>query len=179
MGFGLTFGYLFGFNFRKNFNMETVKNKFTGYMSGTLQQNEIEDFFDRYERRFNLALSEGKADIDETVNSFTSDFIEASPAGVVAGKNDKKFREALSKGWAFYKEIGIDSMDILSKQINILDQFHAIVKIRWNSLFTRKDTTKGEIAFDVFYLVQKREDIRIFAYITGNEQQALKDAGLI
>jgi hypothetical protein len=148
-------------------------------MRATLQQNEIENFFNRYERRFNSALSEGKVDVNETVNSFASDFIEASPAGVVAGKNDHKFRESISQGWAFYKNIGIRAMGILSNQINVLDQFHAIVKINWNCSFTRKDATNGEIAFDVFYLVQKRDDIRIFAYITGDEQQALKDAGLI
>ena len=70
-------------------------------------------------------------------------------------------------------------MNILSKQIDILDSFHAIVRIHWSSSFTRKDKTSGDIAFNVFYLVQKRNDIRIFAYITGNEQEALKRAGLI
>ena len=46
-------------------------------------------------------------------------------------------------------------MDILSKQISVLDQFHAIVKIRWNSSFIRKDNTNGDIAFDVFYWFKK------------------------
>jgi hypothetical protein len=148
-------------------------------MNAIIQQDEIESFFNRYESRFNTALAGGKVDVEETVKSFASEFIEASPAGVIAGKNDKRFRDSISKGWAFYKEIGIRAMDILSKQISVLDQFHAIVKIHWNSSFIRKDNTHGDIAFDVFYLVQKREDIRIFAYITGNEQQALKDAGLL
>ena len=148
-------------------------------MTKPIQQHEIENFFNRYESRFNEALSEGEVDIEEAVNSFASDFIEASPVGVIVGKNDEKFRASLSQGYAFYKQIGIQAMDILAKEINILDQFHAIVKVHWNSSFIRKDKTKGDIAFDVFYLVQKREDIRIFGYITGNEQQALKEAGLI
>lgn len=149
-------------------------------MSAAIQQHEIENFFNRYEARFNDALSGAEPDIDETVNSFASDFIEASPAGIIVGKNDKKFRKAISQGWTFYKDIGIRAMDILSTQITILDNLHAMVKIHWNSSFVRKNNTHGDIAFDVFYLVQKTGDeLRIFAYITGDEQQALKDEGLV
>jgi hypothetical protein len=146
----------------------------------TIQQHEIENFFNRYEARVNDALSGTEPDLDETVNSFASEFIEASPAGVVSAKNDKKFRKAISQGWNFYKQVGIRTMDILSLQITILDNLHAIVKVHWNSTFVRKNETKGDIAFDVFYLLQKTgDDLRIFAYITGDEQQALKDEGLL
>ena len=149
-------------------------------MTKPIQQHEIENFFNRYQARFNEALADGVVDIDETVNSFTSDFLEASPAGVIVGKNDRKFRKAVSQNYAFYKKIGIRSMDILSTQTTILDEIHALVKVHWNSSFVRQDRTKGDIAFDVFYLIQKKDDdIRIFAYITGDEQQALKDEGLI
>ena len=149
-------------------------------MTKPIQQHEIENFFNRYEARFNEALADGVVDIDETVNSFTSDFLEASPAGVIVGKNDRKFRKAVSQNYAFYKKIGIRSMDILSTQTTILDEIHALVKVHWNSSFVRQDRTKGDIAFDVFYLIQKKDDdIRIFAYITRDEQQALKDEGLI
>jgi hypothetical protein len=71
-------------------------------------------------------------------------------------------------------------MDILSMQITILDNLHAIVKIHWNISYVRKNRIKGDIAFDVFYLLQKTgDDVRIFGYITGDEQQALKEEGLI
>lgn len=149
-------------------------------MTKPIQQHEIENFFNRYEARINEALSDGEVDIDETVNSFSTEFIEASPNGVIVGTNDKKFRKAIAQGWSFYKKIGIRSMDILSTQTTILDKFHAMVKVHWNSAFVRQNKSKGDIEFDVFYLIQKTdEDIRIFAYITGDEQQALKDEGLI
>jgi hypothetical protein len=145
-----------------------------------IQQHEVEKFFNRYETRFNEALRGGEPDIDGTVDSFSSHFIEASPLGVMAGKNDEQFRDAIRQGWASYRQMGILSMEILSKQITILDDYHAMVKIHWNSNFVRKNNTPGEIDFDVFYLVQKKDDrVQIFAYITGDEQQALKDQGLI
>jgi hypothetical protein len=143
-----------------------------------IRQSEVEDFINQYESNFNAALAGSNGDVDSTVNSFASEFIEASPLGVIAGKNNGKFKESITKGWAFYKQVGISAMNIFSKQVTILDQFHAIVKVGWNCSFTRKDGTNGEIAFDIFYLIQKKDGIRIFAYITGDEQQALKDAGL-
>lgn len=149
-------------------------------MSIAIQQHEIENFFDRYEARVNDALSGAEPEIDETVKSFASDFIEASPAGIMAGKNDKKFRKVIRDGWSFYKEIGIRVMDIVSIQITILDNLHAIVKVHWNCSFVRKNKTHGDISFDVFYLLQKTgDDLKIFAYIAGDEQQSLKDAGLV
>lgn len=145
-----------------------------------IQQHEIDNFFSRYETRVNEVLAGGEPDIEETVNSFSEKFIEASPLGINVGKNDKKFEKVIVQGWEFYKNIGIRSMDILSTQVTILDTLHAIVKVHWNSSFVRKDKSEGNIPFDVFYLLQKKdESLKIFAYITGDEQQALKDEGLI
>jgi hypothetical protein len=149
-------------------------------MTKPIQQHEIENFFNRYEARFNEALQGDEADLDETLNSFSAEFIEATPNGITVGKNGRKFKKALSDGYAFYKKIGVRSMDMLSTQTTILDKFHALVKIHWNSSFVRQNKSKGDIAFDVFYLVQKtNDDIRIFASITGDEQQALNEEGLI
>lgn len=146
-----------------------------------IQQHEIDNFFIRYETRFNDALQGGEPEIEETARSFTESFIESSPLGVISGNNDENFRKSIGEGWAFYKSIGIHSMEILSTQITIIDTHHALVKVHWRSTFTRKkDNSAGEIAFDVFYLLQKKDDVlRIFAYITGDEQQALKDVGLV
>lgn len=149
-------------------------------MTKPIRQHELDNFFNRYEARFNEALAGEEPEIEETANSFTESFIAASPAGVRAGQNNSEFRKSLNEGWMFYKQIGVHSMDILSTQITILDDFHALVKVHWNCSFVRKDKSRGETAFEVFYLVQKKdEDIRIFAYITGDEQQVLKDEGLI
>lgn len=145
-----------------------------------IQTVEIENFFSRYESRFNNALAGAEPDIDSTVNSFAEYFIEASPAGIVAGENNQQFRKMIAKGWKFYQKIGIHSMHILSNEVTILDPLHAIAKIHWNSSFVRPDKSSGDVEFNVFYIVQKKDDdLKIFAYITGDEQQALKDEGLI
>jgi len=143
-------------------------------------EKKIDAFFDAYAKRFNDALGGKEPNITETVNAFAEHFIEASPLGVICGENDKTFREAIPKGNEFYKSIGTESMNIESKEITTLDDFHFMVKVRWNSIYNKKDGARITIDFDVFYFLQHRDDqLKVFAYITGDEQKLLKERGLI
>lgn len=102
----------------------------------------------------------------------------SNPNGVAGAKNDDTFKEAILKRWAFYKRIGIQSMNILSKEITLLDELHAIVKIHWKSSYRKSDGSFGTIEFDVIYIVQLRSaGIKIFAYITGDEQKHYEIVG--
>lgn len=140
----------------------------------------LDDFFSRYAENFNAALETGITNADATADYFAACFIEASPLGVNCGKNDAQFKTAIPQGYAFYKKIGITSMEIISKEITILDDFHSMIKINWRSYFTRKNNLKADIGFDVIYFVQNKEnEHKIFAYITGDEQKALRENGLI
>lgn len=112
--------------------------------------------------------------------AFADCFIEASPLGINCGKNDEQFKIGIPQGYTFYKNIGITSMDIIAKEINILDTYHAMIKIHWRSAFIKKNKSAGNIEFDVIYFVQtKGKQNKIFAYITGDEQTVLKENGLI
>ena len=140
----------------------------------------IEAFFDNYRARFNSSLSDGEVDVEGTVNSFTECFLEASPLGIMCGKNDRSFRKKIPKGYEFYKKIGTRSMIIEKKEITQLDEMHAMVKIFWRSEYNRKNDSPLTIDFEVFYLVQNTDDgIKIFTYITGDEQKVLKENRLI
>ncbi len=145
------------------------------------KQQYLDIFFDQYAGRFNQALKGEEApDIEGTANSFAHYFIESSPLGVVCSKNDEKFKDAIPRGFDFYESIGVTSMNILSKEITILNDFHALVKVQWSSAFMRKDHSSGTIEFEVFYLLHmEKNDYKIFAYITGDEQKALKEQGLV
>ena len=139
----------------------------------------LEAFFDAYAKRFNEALQDKNVDVGAVVDTFAESFIEASPKGVISGKNDAEFKKAIPKGYDFYKSIGTKSMEIIDKGITLLDEFHAIVKIGWKANYEKKDGKAIIIEFDVFYIVQElKNTIKIFAYITGDEEKALKDNGL-
>jgi len=143
-------------------------------------KTEIDHFLNAYANRFNKALKIGISDVEGTADSFAEHFIEANPNGVTCGKNDDNFRLAIPKGYAFYKSIGITSMNILSKEITLLNNHHTMAKVHWQSAFTRKDNSQGEITFEVIYFIQSiKGEHKIFGYITGDEQKGLKEAGLI
>ena len=127
----------------------------------------------------NNALFGEANDFDAIMNSFADFVVGANPMGVAGGKNDEQFAKAIREGIDFYKNIGIISMNIISKEVNILDDFHAIVKIFWNS-FYGNETDSGDIPFEVVYLVQHKNGLnKIFAYVTGDEQAAFRNYKLI
>jgi hypothetical protein len=143
------------------------------------RKKNIEEFFTTYEEHFNNAISSEHAGEEEIGKYFADCFIESSPLGVQCGRNDKQFLERTRQGYAFYREIGSKGMHIVSREITLLDDFHAMVKVYWRYTY-QKDEREGFIDFNVFYIVSAvNQEIKIIAYITGNEQQALKEAGLV
>lgn len=140
----------------------------------------IERFFDAYAARFNAALTGAGVSLDETVKAFAPCFIEASPLGLQCGKNDDALRESIPKGYEFYRSIGTQSMKIEKKEITILDEYHAMVKVWWLAAYAPEHKDPFTISFAVFYFLQHlKENLEIFAYITGDEQKVLKEHGLV
>ena len=147
-------------------------------MDRRIQQ--LNDFFNVYADRFNNAINGNSPDIEGTAKSFSGCFIAANPLGVSCGTNNEDFREAMLQGYAFYKNIGVKAMDIVLLETNILDNFHEMTKIRWKCSYLKKDNSKGSIEFENFYFTQTiKNEHKIFAYITGDEQAAMKEHGLI
>jgi hypothetical protein len=145
-----------------------------------ISKKQISDFFAAYEKRFNNVLAGKKADIKGSVNSFSDYVVEAHPAGVIGAKNDRKFESIIKKGNEQYKKIGTRSMLIDNLDIVLINELHAMVTIRWISQYEKEDGSDVRIDFDVSYFVQLlKGKIKIFAYVTGDEQKALKDNGLI
>ncbi len=138
----------------------------------------IRQFFAEYEKAFEKGIS-GKPDVMSTVNSFSHVFVEASPLGIMGSANDNSFREAIPKGFEFYRKIGTKSMAIDKIDITPIDQYHYQAKVHWKAHY---EQTKLEVdlEFDVIYLLQfLNNKLEIFAYITGDEQALLRKHGLI
>lgn len=141
---------------------------------------DIDLFFHAYELRFNKALAGDKVDVTEVASAFAASFIEASPLGVVCGNNDEAFRQSIPADYEFYKKIGTTSVLIASKEITKLDEHHLMVKVYWKASYKKKNGHTDQIPFHVIYFLQQLgRDLKIFAYITGNEQKVMKEHGLI
>ena len=55
----------------------------------------VRKLFERYESFFNRSLGDA-VDMDEVASLYASDFIAASPAGVMTGKNDDQLKQSWS-----------------------------------------------------------------------------------
>ena len=140
----------------------------------------MERFFARYAERFNLALADPPVmDVEGTAAAFADCFVAANPQGVACGRNDSRFHVAIPQGWEFYRRMGMTSMEIVSIHVTPLDEIHTMAKVRWNSRYRMQGGREEQIAFDVIYLLQIRDGVpKIFAYITGDEERALREKGL-
>lgn len=156
--------------------IKIMKSQFGG--SG-MTKDTLEKFFQRYERFFKQSL-DGEIDGDEMSELYAPEFIAASPIGVLAGKNDAGFRQTLSGGYEQYRKIGTKGMRIRGVEMSLIDALHCVAHVAWRASYEVANTQQVDIDFDVHYLMQELNgNLRIFGWISGNEQEVLKEYGII
>lgn len=147
-------------------------------MDKSQMQDRIESFFKTYEQQFNDSL-EGESDLETIGNFYTEEFIAANPNGVKTGKNNNELKEAMNKGYEYYRLIGTKKMVCQSVDVTPLDDKHAVAYTKWHSFYLKKGK-EVTIPFASNYLIQFRgKEPKIFGWITGDETQLLKENGII
>jgi hypothetical protein len=71
----------------------------------------VKKLFERYEQLFNKCLGDG-IDMEEVSSLYASEFIAASSAGVLTGRNDDQLKQVMAQGYAHYRAIGTKEMRI-------------------------------------------------------------------
>lgn len=139
----------------------------------------VEGFFARYEQFFAQSLA-GKMDGNEISSLYAQEFIAASPLGVLAGKNDPAFQQALAQGYVQYRKIGTKDMRVRKVDISPIDELHCVAHVAWTATYTTPHSPYISIDFDVHYLLQQLgSGPRIFGWVAGDEQEVLKQHGVI
>ena len=139
----------------------------------------VRKFFERYGSVFNQSLG-GNTDMDEVAALYASEFIAASPAGVMAGKNDDRLRQVMADGYARYRAIGTKEMRIRDVRISPIDEHHCVAHVAWTAIYARKDQPDVAIDFDVHYFVQTLDgEPKVFGWVSGDEQALLRKHGVI
>jgi len=139
----------------------------------------VRKLFERYERVFNAALH-GDVDMDDVAALYAADFIAASPAGVMTGKNDAQLKQVMAQGYARYRAIGTKEMRIRQLRISPMDEHHCVAHVAWRATYVRNDKPDVTIDFDVHYLVQQLgAEPKVFGWVSGDEQAVLKEHGII
>ena len=119
-------------------------------------------------------------DVAAGAAAFAPYFVASSPQGVYGAKNGWLFRFMIPRGYARYRRLGTQRMEIRGLSVVPLDDHHALARTHWWSSYRRKSGEPVEIEFDSIYVLRiaAGQEPQIFAYITGDEQQVLKDHGL-
>jgi hypothetical protein len=144
-----------------------------------MRETSVEKFFERYESFFNQSLG-GDIDMGEVASLYASAFIAASPAGVTTGKNDDQLKLAMEQGYAHYRAIGTKEMRIRNVRLSTMDDHHCLAHVAWTATYARDDQPDLGIDFDVHYFVQELDgELKIFGWVTGDEQALLRKHGII
>ncbi len=139
----------------------------------------VRKFFERYENLFNQSLG-GETPIDEVAALYASEFIAASPSGVMAGKNDDQLKQVMAQGYARYRAIGTKLMRIRHVRLSAIDDHHCVAHVAWKAIYARKNEPDVAIDFDVHYFVQTLgEEPKVFGWVSGDEQALLRNHGII
>lgn len=138
----------------------------------------VRKLFERYESLFNQSLG-GDPDMDAIASLYASDFIAASPAGVMTGKNDDQLKRVMAQGYARYRAIGTKGMQIRDVRISPIDERHCLAHVAWTATYAREDRPDTAIDFEVHYLVQKLDgEAKVFGWVSGDEDALLKKHGI-
>ncbi|GFK28849.1 nuclear transport factor 2 family protein [Tetragenococcus halophilus] len=141
-------------------------------------KDKIEAFFKSYEQQMNSSLAK-EADLETIANFYTEEFIAANPTGVKTGENNDQLKEAMDKGYEYYRLIGTKEMKCQSIDTIPLDEQHAVATTHWKAVYL-KEEKEIVIPFTSNYLIQFREgQPKIFGWVTGDETQVLKEHGII
>jgi len=140
----------------------------------TINREDVESFFSKYEAVFADALK-GHVDLDAIKALYSEHFIAATPRGVLTAAFDGSFEEVMSKGYERYRELGTKGMQVESIDTHDIDDNHILVRVRWHSTYQKPEEDEIHIPFDVNYLLQQREgQLKVFGWITGDEEALLK-----
>lgn len=142
-------------------------------------KTEVQGLFERYEGFFLRALA-GEADMAELEELYTPDYIAASPAGVMSGKIDARFRQTLLEGYEHYRAIGTRQMQVRHIDISPMGDSHCVAHVAWIATYARPNRPDAKIDFEVHYLVRLEGGMaRVFGWVTGDEQAVLRRHGII
>jgi hypothetical protein len=139
----------------------------------------VRKLFEQYESFFRQSL-DGDLDMDKGRSLYASEFIAASPAGVMTGKNDDQLEQIMARGYAHYRAIGTKAMRIRHIRLSPINEHHCVAHVSWTATYALKDQKDTAIDFDVHYLVQNLDgDAKVFGWVSGDEQALLKQHGIV
>src|SRR3954451_17856292 len=131
----------------------------------------LRNFFDQYAE----ALS--AAEIGGIAPAYAEQFMATGPGFSMSMENDRQFRAGLAQTARFYRQIGVDVVEVKNYLEAELGSGFWLTKVEWELLDEDLNTL---VTFDNTYLVEAGEgEPKIVLFITHNEHQRMQENGLI
>jgi hypothetical protein len=131
----------------------------------------LRQFFDDY------ATALSSADVEGIAEAYAEQFMATGPGFYVANQNDEQFRQGLAQAAQFYRQIGVDAIEIKNYLEADLGSSFWLTKIEWELLDEDLNTM---LTFDNTYLVEAGDDKpKIVLFIAHNEQQRMQEKGIM
>lgn len=139
--------------------------------------NDVRVLFERYARTFDRGLR-GEDVAAETAEYFAPQFIASVPAGVYTGANGEPLREAVADGFQRYRALGTQAMLLGDVRVVPIDERHAIAFVAWTATYEKAGAAIA-IPFTNCYFLRLDERLRIFGWVAGDEEAALREHGIV
>ena len=98
----------------------------------------------------------------------------------MAGKNDEQLKQIMKQGYVRYREQGMKDMRLQKLRISSIDQKHCVAHVSWRATYAREDRPDTAIDFEVHYFVRGfMSEPEVFGWVSGDEEAALKEHGLV
>jgi len=137
-----------------------------------IKDESIKAIFAEYEKAF------ASLDFKKSAGFFDDTFISAGPRGVIA-QSKAEFIKLANEAADFYRQVGQTSAKIISADETPISNEYSMVKVHWGATF--KKTRDILIEFDVSYFIFRSvPEPKIIMFIAHqDEQQAMRDLGLV
>ena len=131
----------------------------------------LRQFFDDYAAALSAANVEGIAEV------YADQFMATGPGFRMTNKNDEQFRRGLAQAAQFYRQIGVDVIEIKNYLEAELGSGFWLTKIEWELL---DEDLNDMLTFDNTYLVEAGDSKpQIVLFIAHNEHQRMQEKGLM
>jgi hypothetical protein len=131
----------------------------------------LRKFFDQYAE----ALS--SADIAGIAHAYAEQFMASGPGFRLAMNNDEKFKAGLAQAADFYKQIGVDIIEVKTYLEAELGSNFWLTKIEWELL---DEDLNSMLTFDNTYMVDVGDgEPKIVFFIGHNEHERMQAKGLM
>ncbi len=142
-------------------------------------ETSVRKLFERYERAFNLSLA-GHVDLKAVRSLYASEFIAATPAGLMTGKNNDRLEQFMAHGYVRYRAIGMKGTRMRDVRLTPIDDLHCVAHVAWTATYVRKDQHVVNIDFDVHYFVRTVNGVsKVFGWVSGDERELLERHGIV